>query len=110
MLQRLTPKSQPAIFQLFPKPFPRADAPRPKLRREVVAGKELNTDDNYWYADNQQYRCSREYPHDIERKQRGGMWRKISEYEKYQEMPASMLLDFERAIDAQHRLESVFPS
>ena len=106
MLQRLSPKSQPAIFQLFPKPFPRETAPSAKLQREWVAGKELTTDSEYWYADNQQYRCSREYPHDIERRQRGGTWRIISEYEKYQEMPSAILLDFERAIDAKSRVES----
>ena len=109
MLQRLTPKSQPAIFQLYPKPFPRESAPRTEIRPEFVAGKEIITDKEgkYWYADNQQYRCSREYPHPIYRRQRGGMWRKISEYEKYQEMPTAILRDFERAIDAKRRIESV---
>ena len=110
MLQRLSPKSQPAIFQLFPKPFPRQDAPRPKIRREWVKGKELKTDGVYWYSDNEQYRCSREYPHDIERRYRGGMWKKISEYEKYQEMPSAILRDFERAISAKRVVDSVFPS
>ena len=107
MLHRLSPKSQPAIFQLYPKPFPRPNAPRPKIRREWVNGKELKTDDAYWYSDNEQYRCSREYPHDIERRQRGGTWKKISEYEKYQEMPTGILRDFERVIDVKRRIESV---
>ena len=61
-------------------------------------------------ADNEQYRCSREYPHEIEKRQRGGMWRQISEYEKYQEMPSAILRDFERAITAKRDVESVFPS
>ena len=100
------PKSQPAIFQLYPKPFPRETAPRPKIRREWVKGKELKTDGEYWYSDNDQYRCSREYPHDIERRQRGGTWRRISEYEKYQEMPSAILRDFERAISAKRVVES----
>ena len=111
MLQRLSPKSQPAIFQLYPKPFPRPDAPRPKIRREWVAGKELKTDEAqaYWYSDNEQYRCSREYPHEIERRQQDGMWIQISEYEKYQEMPSPILRDFERAIAAKRDVSSVFP-
>ena len=109
MLQRLSQKSQPAIFQLFPKPFPRETAPRPKLQREWVKGKELTTDDEgkHWYSDNQQYRCSREYPYPIEKRQRGGTWRCISEYEKYQEMPSAILRDFERAIEAKRHIESV---
>ena len=110
MLHRLSPKSQPAIFQLYPKPFPRPDAPRPKIRREWVKGKELKTDGVYWYSDNEQYRFSIEYPHDIERRRRGGMWKKISEYEKYQEMSPAILRDFERAIEAKRVVDSVFPS
>ena len=110
MLSRLSPKSQPAIFQLFPKPFPRPDAPRPKIRRESVSGKELKTDGEYWYSHTEQYRCSREYPHEIEKRQRGGMWIQISEYEKYQEMPSAILRDFERAIEAKRDVESAFPS
>ena len=110
MLARLSPKSQPAIFQLYPKPFPRPDAPRPKIRRESVKGKEMKTNGEYWYSDNEQYRCRREYPHEIEKRQRGGMWRQISEYEKYQEMPSAILRDFERAIIAKRAVESVFPS
>ena len=112
MLQRLSQKSQPAIFQLFPKPFPRESAPSPKFERQVFGGKELTTDTEgkHWYSDNMQYRCSREYPHDIERRQRGGTWTKISEYEKYQETPSAILLDFERAIDAKRRIDSIFPA
>ena len=112
MLQRLSPKSQPAIFQLFPKPFPRETAPTPQLRREWVKGKEMTTDaeDKHWYADNQQYRCSREYPHAIEKRQRGGTWKRISEFEKYQEMPSAILRDFERAIEFKRDVDSVFES
>ena len=110
MLQRMSPKSQPAIFQLYPKPFPRPIEPRAKIRRESVSGKELKTDGEYWYSHTEQYRCSREYPHEIERRQRGGIWTRISEYEKYQEMPSAILQDFERAITAKRVVESAFSS
>ena len=110
MLERLSPKSQPAIFQLYPKPFPRPNAPRPKIRRERVKGKELKTDGQYWYSDNHQYRCGREYPHDVERRYHGGLWVRISEYEKYQEMPKAILRDFEDAISAKRDVDSVFES
>ena len=110
MLERLSPKSQPAIFQLYPKPFPRPNAPKPKIRREWVKGKALKTDGEYWYSDNHQYRCSREYPHEVERRRRGGIWKQISAYEKYQEVPKGMLRDFEAAISAKRDVESVFPS
>ena len=39
MLERLTPKSQPAIFQLYPKPFPKPVQPKPEIREERLAGK-----------------------------------------------------------------------
>ena len=41
MLERLTPKSQPAIFQLYPMPRPKEDAPRKPIRPEWIKGKPL---------------------------------------------------------------------
>ena len=105
MLQRLSPKSQAAIFQLYPKPFPRPIQPHTQKRQEWAGGRSLETDGEYWYSDNHQYRCSRETG-EIERRQRGGMWKIISEYEKHQEMPSAILRDFERAIDAKRIVES----
>ena len=106
MLHRLTPKSQQAIFQLYPKPFPKPDGTPAQRQQEWAGGRAIETDGEYWYSDNNRYRCSREYPHDIERRQRGGMWKRISDYEKHQEMPQAILRDFERAIEAKHLVES----
>ena len=106
MLHRLTPKSQAAIFQLYPKPFPKPVQSSQPTRREWAGGRSLETDGEYWYSNNNQYRCSREYPHAVERRHRGGMWKKITEYEKYQEMPPAILRDFERAIEAKAVVES----
>ena len=39
MLERLSPKSQKAIFQLYPKPFPKPTQPRKPIRPEWVKGK-----------------------------------------------------------------------
>ena len=110
MLVRLTPKSQAAIFQLYPKPRPRDVQPPAPKRQEWVAGKELTTDGEYWYSHNNQYRCSREYPHDIERRKRGGTWKRVSEHHKSQEMYPSILRDFEAAIEAKRDVENaLFP-
>ena len=106
MLVRLTPKSQPAIFQLYPKPRARdVQLPTAPKRQESVAGKELTTDGEYWYSHNNQYRCHRE-TQDVEKRQRGETWKRISDYEKYQEMPRAILRDFERAIEAKRDVES----
>ena len=43
MLERLTPKSQEAIFQLYPKPYPKPTQSRPEIRHEWVKGKALKT-------------------------------------------------------------------
>ena len=114
MLERLSPKSQPAIFQLYPKPAPKSDQPsKPKrepIRLEWAGGRELKTDGEYWYSDNHQYRCSREYPHDIEGKRRGGTWKRVSEYHKNQVMYSSILRDFEAAIEAKREAEKVLSS
>lgn len=98
MLERLSNKSQSAIFQLYPKPFPKPTAPRPQIRPEWVKGKEIKTDGEYWYSNNRQYRCPVEDYLTIERRQRGGGWKRISDYHKYQEMPQSILKDFEQAV------------
>ena len=105
MLVRLTPKSQAAIFQLYPKPRARDVQPTAPRRRERVAGKELTTDGEYWYSHNNQYRCHREMQ-DVEKRQRGGTWKRVSDYEKYQVMPSVILRDFERAIEAKRDVES----
>ena len=111
MLERLSPKSQPAIFQLYPKPFPRPAQPSEPMRYEHVVGvgKPIRTDDKYWYSHNNQYRCCRETT-DIEKRQRGGTWKQVSEYHKYQEMPKSILNDFERAIEAKRLFDSALYS
>ena len=76
MLERLTPKSQAAIFQLYPKPFPKPVQPNPDIQQETVGGKVIKTDGEYWYSHN------------------------------YQEMPQAILRDFERVIDAKRVVES----
>ena len=105
MLERLTPKSQPAIFQLYPKPFPKPVQPSPEIQQETVLGKVIKTDGEYWYSHNWQYRCHRESG-EVQARQRGGTWKRVSDYHKYQEMPQAILRDFERAIEAKRLVES----
>ena len=98
MLERLTPKSQSAIFQLYPMPRPKPDASRKPIRPEWVKGKAIDSDGEYWYSDNKQYRCPLDDSLAIERRQHGGGWKQVSDYHKYQEMPRAILSDFERAV------------
>ena len=103
MLERLSPKSQPAIFQLYPKPFPKPAAPKQSriaYQWIWVGGLKIKADGEYWYSHNHQYRCNMETT-TIEKQQRGGGWKPVSEYHKYQEMPQSILKDFDRAIEGQ---------
>ena len=105
MLERLTPKSQAAIFQLYPKPFPKPVQPGTEIQQETVGGKVIKTDGEYWYSYNYQYRCHRESG-EVQRRQRGGTWKRVSDFHKYQEMPQAILRDFERVIDAKRVVES----
>ena len=105
MLERLTPKSQAAIFQLYPKPFPRPVEPKPKIRNEQVDGKLIKSDGEYLYANNHQYRCHIESG-DVQKRQRGGTWKRVSDYHKYQEMPQAIRRDFERGCEIILRFES----
>ena len=108
MLERLSPKSQPAIFQLYPMPQPKEDAPRKPIRPEWLKGKAIDTDGDYWYSDNKQYRCPLDDYLAIERRQRRGGWKQVSDYHKYQEMPQVILVDFERAVLIQCDVNSAF--
>jgi len=103
MLERMSPKSQPAIFQLYPKPFPKLTKPEPEPIRPVekawLNGKSLNTDgEEYWYSHNLQYRCPLDDYMEIERRQRDGTWKRVSEYHRVQVMPKSIVNDFERFV------------
>ena len=105
MLERLSPKSQKAIFQLYPKPYPKPVQPRAEIREESVGGKIIKSDGEYMYANNYQYRCHMESG-DVERRQRGGTWKKVSDFHKYQEMPQAIRRDFDRGIEIIARYES----
>ena len=112
MIQRLTPKSQQSVFQLYPKPYPKQVHSRPKRRREPLAGVEggeIVTDGEYWYSHNQQYRCSRA-TEEIQKRQRGGTWKRISDYEKYQVMPSAILRDFNCAIEVKNLVAAALRS
>ena len=100
MLVRLTPKSQSAIFQLYPKPFPKSIQPEPKrIRQTHVRGTAIKTDDtDHWYSNNMQYRCPLDDYQAVERLQRDRTWKRVSDYHKYQVMPKSILEDFEKAV------------
>ena len=108
MLERLSPKSQPAIFQLYPMPRPKEDAPSKPIRPEWLKGKAIDTDGDYWYSDNKQYRCPIDDYLAIEKRQHGGGWKQVSDYHKYQEMPQVILVDFERAVLIQRAVNSSF--
>ena len=100
MLERLSPKWQDAIFQLYPKPFPKTIQPEPKrIRQTYMRGTAIKTDDtDHWYSNNLQYRCPIDDYQAVERRQRDGTWKRVSDYHKYQVMPKSILEDFEKAV------------
>lgn len=97
MLERMSSKSKLAIFQLYPKPFPGQTQTEP-IREEWVNGKLQKTDDEHWYSNNLQYRCPLEDYMKIERRQRDGTWKRVSDYHRAQVMPKSICSDFERYV------------
>ena len=109
MLQRLTPERKKSVFQLFPKPFRRPVQSDPPHRREWAGGREIDPDGKYWCSDNRQYRCSRE-TEEIEKRQKGGTWKRISDCHKNQVMPRAILHYFERAIEAKNLVEAALNS
>ena len=97
MLERMSSKSKLAIFQLYPKPLPGRSQSEP-IREEWVNGKLQKTDDTYWYSNNVQYRCPLDDYMKIERRQRDGTWKRVSDYHRAQMMPKSICSDFERYV------------
>ena len=122
MLQRLTPKSQQAIFQLYPKPFPKsvesepprkatppkpveseptpteATPPKPKQNESTkpVWDGEGYFNEKYYYNRNFRYRCDRQTGV-IEQKTEGE-WKGVSDYYRSQVMMPAIVEYFERKV------------
>ena len=106
MLQRLTPKSQAAIFQLYPKPFARpasAQRPRKSTKRswkiETIGEYDTKTDGKYWYSVNFQWRVDRETEAIQIRIPGSQKWRRASDYEISQQMPRAIRETFNQALE-----------
>ena len=102
MLERLTPKSQAAIFQLYPKPFARPE-PRQRLTKrswkiESIGAYDVKTDGKYWYSVNFQWRCDGETG-EIQVRTTGRKWRRASDYESSQRMPRAIRETFDQVLE-----------
>ena len=105
MLERLSNQRQPAIFQLYPKPFPKPVKPTSNRTEIHVFGVGvIEYDGEFYYSRNNQYRCRGE-DGEIQRRQQGGMWKRVTDYERGQQMPRSILRDFERCLQVRHEFE-----
>ena len=87
MLQRLTPKSQAAIFQLYPKPFAHPESGRRPTKRkrrswkiESIGAYDVKTEE-------------------IQIRIPGEEWRRASEYESHQRMPRAIRETFDQALE-----------
>ena len=112
MLQRLTPKSKLAIFQLYPKPYPRpvsrsSHTPAPTPMSELQFDGEGYFDDTHYYSRNRLYRCERETgdTFSIERRVQGS-WKKVSDFHRRQEMNPDIIDYFQRCLEAKREVES----
>ena len=109
MLQRLTPKSQQAVFQLYPKPFPKPvqSAPPPRKSTPGTSTPSASTqptqpvwdgegyyNEEYYYSRNFGYRCNRETA-EIERRSEGE-WKSVSDYHRAQYMNPAIIEYFEK--------------
>ena len=118
MLQRLTPKSKPAIFQLYPKPYPRpvnraphtstatataTATPRPSKGTLEFDGEGYFNREHY-YSRNKLYRCSRETA--IIEKRNGNHWSEVSDFHRSQVMNPNILKYFEKCLEAKRVVES----
>ena len=90
LIERITPKNQAGIYQLFPQPTPNNEEYKPIEERE-----EFSTP-THWYSDNRQWRCARE-DGKIQR-QKKGKWKNPSEYEVANYMPEAIRTYFDNCI------------
>ena len=112
MLQRITPKSKPAIFQLYPKPYPRPASRSPNTststpppRKETLEfDGEGYFDGTHHYSRNRLYRCSLET--EIIEKRNGNHWSEVSDFHRSQVMIPAILEYFKKCLEAKHVVES----
>ena len=113
MLHRLTPKSKPAIFQLYPKPYPRPVSRSPHTPPDPTPSKALEFDregyfdDTHYYSRNRLYRCEREAidTFGIEKRIQGS-WKKVSDYHYRQQMNPDVIDYFQRCLKAKREVEA----
>ena len=112
MLQRLTPKSKPAIFQLYPKPYSRPvsrspHTPAPTPMSELQFDGEGYFDDTHYYSRNRRYRCEREAGDTlgIERRVQDG-WKLVTDFHRSQEMNPDIIDYFQRCLEAKREVEN----
>ena len=119
MLRRITPKSRSAVFQLYPKPYPRAhhrasDTPPSSPSPPSPSPNTLQFDgegfmnDTYFYSKNKKYRCKREVGttfDNIERRVQG-RWKKVSDFHRSQQMNPKIIEYFEKRFGEQGEYES----
>jgi len=124
MLHRITPKSKPAIFQIYPKPYPRpfsrspntpapssqsthtstpAHTPAPSKKLEFDGEGYYN--EEYYYSRNKFYRCSRE-TEQIERREESGTWKPVSDHHRSQVMNPAILDYFLKSLEAKRIVEA----
>lgn len=118
MLHRITPKSKPAIFQIYPKPYPRpvsrsADTPTPSSQAPdtPTPSKKLEScgagyyNEKYYYSRNMLYRCSRE-TEEIEQREPSGTWKPVSDYHRSQVMNPAIVEYFLTSLEAKRVVEA----
>ena len=107
MLRRITSKSKLAIFQLYPKPYPRARKRASKSKLQFDG--EGFFSDTHFYSRNKLYRCQRAAGTifgNIERRSSQGQWKKVSDFHRSQQMNPKIVKYFEESLERQRKYES----
>ena len=102
LLKRLTPKHEPGVYQLYPKPNGKPKPVyRPKRDKKSTDTREraMRVDGDWRLSFNELWRVNVETTEIQTRKSRwSGIWRRPSGYEYYQVMPKSIQAAFDEAI------------
>lgn len=110
LLKRLSKKHEAGVYQLYPKPGGKPKPVyRPRLSKKVQTATDqmMRAEGDWRYSFNELWRINVESGQIQRRKsKRFGLWRNISDHQRYTQMPKSMRADFELAFNVHNQLKA----
>lgn len=110
LVKRLSKRHEAGVYQLYPKPDGKKKPvyrPRKSKKVQTASGQMMRAEGKWRYSFNELWRINVETGQIQRRKSRRfGLWRNVSDHQRYTEMPKSMKADFDLAYNVYHQLQA----